>query len=777
METANAGAWEFEGVGPTLIRSLLMHCDARKMASARDWGPGPKAAQVRDIPGGTLVLAQNGKWGLGYLVGKDFYPVLWGTRVEVEAAAHEVVLFGPPGGVGVALDAWDFEDDSLFRVSTAPMRGTFRIMIRPGGQGTLVFVRDDNHVVYLGAGELDELKATADERLARRRDEILRVRIAGQILELNGFGRRGVIAQALVVYGGVRLMLVQVGPDRFELYYVAPAGAPQLVGEYRGADLESGDLGEIHLSGPAQRGAGPTPPTATTTAASSMSSPAIEAPPAATATPAQSSTPSPATTAAAPPSTDHAGGTRPPRTSPHQSRATHRAAAKTPSPPPPPPLPSPEDYEQLMNGLGRPQVPDHGNGVSELANFFVAFRVLVARGDLEDMLLSSPGWKKFIEANTTVRFGHRERTFLRALARFLSITGLGEMVGRRFRVCFGDLRRRGDSEVWATVRARLPPMTDPKPANATPPPAAPEAAAASSTTSPATATATAAPSSTPLPATAAPTATAAPSSTSSPATAAPSSTPPTATATPATSSMPATATTTPSSTPSTANATATPSSTPPAVAPSSPPPTVTAAAAPPSMSSPAIEAPVTATAVPALSSTPPTVTASASPSSTSSPATATPLSAPPIETVTAAATPSTTPPAATPTVTAVAAPPSMHSPAIEAAILLSRLIATPLTSHASAPSVGPDVPGAGNPAVDHERTGAATMYCGGLATDVREVDGDVDLDDSTAVRPRLTFLRDEDRLKPVFDRSWTSDATSQFAGNIRGSPKKEPPKR
>lgn len=280
-------------MGPTLIRSLLMHCDARKTASARDWGPGPEAAQVRDIPGGTLVMAQNGKWGLGYLVGTDLYPVVWGTLVEVEAAADEVVLFGPPGGVGAALDAWDFEDDSLFRVSTAPVRGTFRIMIRPGGRGTLVFVRDDFHVVYLGAGELDELKATADERLAQRRDEILRVRIAGQILELNGFGRRGVIGQALVVYGGVRLMLVQVGPDRFELYYVTRAGPYRMVGEYRGADLESGDLGEIHLSGPAQRGAGPTSPTATPTATPpNTSSPTIEAPTIATAAPAQSSTPS-----------------------------------------------------------------------------------------------------------------------------------------------------------------------------------------------------------------------------------------------------------------------------------------------------------------------------------------------------------------------------------------------------------------------------------------------------------------------------------------------------
>lgn len=89
-----------------------------------------------------------------------------------------------------------------------------------------------------------------------------------------------------------------------------------------------------------------------------------------------------------------------------------------------------------------------------------------------------------------------------------------------------------------------------------------------------------------------------------------------------------------------------------------------------------------------------------------------------------------------------------------------------------APSVGPDVLGAGNSTDDHGRPGVASMYHGGLATDVREVDVELDLDDPTGAHPRLSYLRDEDRLKPVFDRSWTSDAPSQFAGKIRGPPGK-----
>jgi len=100
----------------------------------------------------------------------------------------------------------------------------------------------------------------------------------------------------------------------------------------------------------------------------------------------------------------------------------------------------------------------------------------------------------------------------------------------------------------------------------------------------------------------------------------------------------------------------------------------------------------------------------------------------------------------------------MLSPAIEAAILLSKLIATPPMYHAPAPSVGPGVPGAGNPAVDHGRPSV------GLATDDREVDVE---SDPTGARPRLTFLREEDRLKTVCDRSWANDAPSKSTGKIR----------
>jgi hypothetical protein len=660
VETLNAGSWEDEAVGPALIRGLLMHCDARQTVADRDWSPGPDTAQVRDIPEGTLVLARNGKWGLGVLAGSLLHPLAQGTLGEVEVATQEVVLFGLPGGVsnGAAPGAWSFDDGSLQRVSTVPtMRGTYRIMIGSGGRGILVFVRVDYHVVYLGAGELDELKATADVRLAGRHDEILRVRCAGQTHELNGFGRRGIVGQALLVYGGVRVMLAQVENDRFELYYAAHAGACQLVGEYRGADLERGDLGELHLSGPAQRGGQQRRHDEHEHEHEQHEHRRrhdVRL-------------------------TDDEGVTRPPRSSPHQSRA----AVQVPTPRPAlPPLPSPEDYDRLTTCLA--QVPTHGEGVSEMVNLYLAFRELVTRDDLENLLLWSSEWQALIEAKTAVRFGHGTRTFTRALSRFLVITGLGEQDGRRFWVNFGDLRRRGDSEVWATIRERFLPMTRPKPTNATPPPAetATEAVVLSDT---------AAPSSTPAAETAAPT------STPATETAVPSSTPPTETAVP-------------SSTPPTETAAAAPTSTPPTVT----PPTETAAPS---------STPLTMTAAP--SSTPPTETAA--PSSTPPTETAAPLSTPPTETQ-----------------------------------------EMPAAFRVSAPFAGTGAPDLNSFADDHARL--ASMDHSGVATDSDEAHSALYPDAPTGAP--LSYLHEDDRWKPTRDRSWKRDAPSEFAGKIRGPPKK-----
>lgn len=447
VETANAGAWGSEGVGAALVRGLVARGVARVAVSACDWSPGPGDSHVRDIPGGRLVRAWADKWGLGWLgPGGEFQSLSSGTLAQIEDDAQEVVLFGLPGGVcpAAAPLGWSVDEGSLRRVRTEPvMRGTFWIMMYSGGRAILVFVRQDYRVVYLGAGKLDELKATADERLARRHGVVLRVRCAGQTHDLLGLGFLGGVGQTPLIRGGTRLMLVQVGFDQFELRLATPTGESEVVGEYRGADLERGDLGEI--LGPLQHGAH---------------------------------------------RTDDANA-RPRRQSRTRYRRTRYQTAK-PAPDPQrtaPPLPSAVDLLRLANCLE--WKPTSGNGKSELANVYAAFRELRKKG-LGNLLLWAKEWRTLIETKTDVRFGPCDRTVARALALFLKITGLGRKEGRRFRVFLGDLER-GDTEVWETIRERFPPLPQPQSATS-PTPAAPT----TSTLSPTDRTdTTAAPASTP----------------------------------------------------------------------------------------------------------------------------------------------------------------------------------------------------------------------------------------------------------------------------------------
>lgn len=436
METANAGAWEFGGVGMAHVHNLLARCDARVAVSDRDWSPGPGDTHVRDIPGGTLVRAWNGKWGLHWLgPAGEFASLSAGTLGEVEDAAHEVVLFGLPGGIcpDAAPRDWSLEEGSLHKVRTGPtMRGTYRIMTYPGGRGTLEFVRDDYRVVHLGAGDLDELKATADERLARRHGEILRVRCFGKMYELFGVGLHGAVGQVELLHRSTRLVLVQAGFDQFELHHAALTGECEVVGRYRGADLERGNLGEIRISGPLQQGAHRT---------DSMD-------------------------------------VVPRRSSPHQGRAERCARTTATGPRQAQPLlPSSEDMLRLANCLE--WKPSSGNGKSELANVYAAFRELVGKG-LGNLLLWVKEWRDLLESRTQVRFGPCHRTFTRALALFLKITGLGRKEGRRFRVFLGDLRR-GDAEVWATIRERFPPLLQQADKASPSPPAAPPSTTSSPT--------------------------------------------------------------------------------------------------------------------------------------------------------------------------------------------------------------------------------------------------------------------------------------------------------
>lgn len=426
METANAGGWSYGGgAGATLARVVLARCEARESVSMSDWQPGSDGVQVRDIPEGTMAVAKEREWALTFWrEGGEVLPIAQGTRAEIELDAREVVLFGLPGGISVDPEhrPWSLHEGSLHATAiTTTSRGTYKLMVHPRGWGTLVYIRSDYHVVYLGEDRIDELKATAAERLQRHRGEPLCVRFAGQYLKLHGLGVRSAVAQAELTRGS-RLVLVQVGFDRFELVLASSDGECEVVGEYCGADLERGDLGDIRLSGPMRQGDSRTDD----------------------------------------------GEVRPRRAAPHLARSVTRktAAPVAQARPTEPPRPSTLDLQRLGACLSLEQVPTHGVGKSELANLYAAFRELVEK-NLEDMLLWTEELRDFIEANTSVRFSHGLRTITRALARFLERTGLGRQDGRRFWVYFGSLRR-ADSDTWATLRERFEP-TGEQPTSATAP--------------------------------------------------------------------------------------------------------------------------------------------------------------------------------------------------------------------------------------------------------------------------------------------------------------------
>lgn len=464
METANAGEWKAGGAGAVRVRGLLARCDAREAASDRDWKPGPGHTKLRDIPEGKLVLtaselAEGGDWALAYWRPEgDLIPLGQGTLTESDCYAREVVLFGLPGGIRVdSAPSWRVDDDSLRKETSVPTPGTHRILVQPGGFGTLVFVRRDHRVVYLGEDGIDELKATADERLLDPRRRPLRVWFAGQFLDLHGLGFLGGVGQVELGRGN-RLMLVQVGRDRFEAHFTTRTGECEVVGEYRGADLERGDLGAFRVAGPTKQSAMRTD--------------------------------------------DGDAGSRHP---PHHGRARARSVTATEPAPPPtePPRPSSEDHRRLANGLSPGQVPNKGIGKSDMPGLYTAFRVLVTLG-LENMLLWAHELRDLIQNKARIWFRGTDRTFIRALARFLVRTGLGRRDGRRFWLFFGDLRR-GDSEVWATLRKRFPPIDEESQPADTTPATRPAASTTSTATTPpshlaasAPATATAAPSTPPI---------------------------------------------------------------------------------------------------------------------------------------------------------------------------------------------------------------------------------------------------------------------------------------
>jgi hypothetical protein len=227
--------------------------------SDRDWCPvSDGAGYCRDIPEGTLLLRQSGE---GWVViwctsSKEARPIALGSRGEVEQDTREFILFGLPGGAEPSGRLpWRYEENSLHH---AAGDGSFRLMLHsaartPGERGGLVFVRHDAAVFFLGEDRVDALTRSADARLGHLGPP-LHAWFAGRRLLLRGVGAVGVVGQAELARD-VRIVLVQVDYDHYELHVATIGDANGLLGVYTSADLLRGDLGAILVAGPVQQSA------------------------------------------------------------------------------------------------------------------------------------------------------------------------------------------------------------------------------------------------------------------------------------------------------------------------------------------------------------------------------------------------------------------------------------------------------------------------------------------------------------------------------------------
>jgi hypothetical protein len=279
-------------------------------------------------------------------------------------------------------------------------------MLQHGERGGLVFVRHDAAVFFLGADRVDALTRSADARLANLGPP-LHAWFAGRRVPLRGVGVIGVIGQAELARD-VRIVLVQVDHDRYELHVATIGDANGLLGVYTGADLLRGDLGAILLAGPVQRS------TSTTT----DPNPAIAGHVASSAT---------------------AG----------EERPTPPPVAETPQPPPPPPSFTEEDHQRLDTCLTPRRREYIGAGATAMPHIYEGFRLI-----MEDVLkcladalqqfggpLRAKAIRAIMEEKRKAPIPGCPRTFTRGLVRVLAETGLGERVGRRFQLHLADWPR------------------------------------------------------------------------------------------------------------------------------------------------------------------------------------------------------------------------------------------------------------------------------------------------------------------------------------------------
>ena len=416
LETAtNTGVTRTEKASVARVRALLERCAERESVSDSDWAYEEKGFSYREFADGWLAKTKVDEvWVLYRCTQAGYDPIARGPLAEIECDTREIVLFGPPCGLehGAGslsweskerLRSWELKEGSL---QATTIGGMFRLMLQPGGRGTLLYIRKDLGTDVLGTDDVETLKRTAEDLRQRHCGKPVRVWVAGAAVELHGVGLLGVVGQ-IELLRGTRLLLVRGDDDdEFDLYHVLHDGNCVLVGSYSGADLRRGDLGSILV------------PQLMPSAESVRTSPDP-----------------PASDGPAPP---RSGGRAPPHLGRTPSRATNRASPGTTRP-----VLTEDDARRLETCLTPDKKKWTGNGITTLPYFFAAFDTLILRKKLKNLRLSCPGVRKLMKEEAGVTVPGVARTFARGLDSFMTITGLGTKRRRQWDIPCADFRRSG----------------------------------------------------------------------------------------------------------------------------------------------------------------------------------------------------------------------------------------------------------------------------------------------------------------------------------------------
>jgi hypothetical protein len=225
LETAtNTGLTSTDRASVARVRALLERCAERESVSDRDWAYEENGVSYREFAEGWLAKAKvDEDWVLYRCTQTTHEAIARGPLAEIECDTREFVLFGPPGGLddGAGPRSWELDEGSLHATTIG---GMFRLMLQPNGRGTLLYIRNDFDTDVLGDDDVETLKRTADDLRRRHRGDPLRVRVAGERVEIHGVGRLGVVGQVELLRGTRLVLVLGDDDDQFDLYFVHRAG-------------------------------------------------------------------------------------------------------------------------------------------------------------------------------------------------------------------------------------------------------------------------------------------------------------------------------------------------------------------------------------------------------------------------------------------------------------------------------------------------------------------------------------------------------------------------